>query len=113
MQFEPAVSQARDDRIVGDHDDGPSLSMKFAQLAQNDFFIQRVEVAGRFICQDNRGIVYQRPGNAHALLFSAGKLRWQMVGAILQSNTLQRGESSSLVRHAVEVLRQHYVFNGG
>jgi hypothetical protein len=55
-------------------------------------------------------IVDQGARNADALLFSAGKLRRQMIGAVAKPNTFQGSQRFLLVRHAMEVLRQHYVF---
>ena len=39
MQFDAAVGQAGDDGVVGDHHDGASLLVQFAQQAQDDFFV--------------------------------------------------------------------------
>ena len=74
MQFDAAVSQARDDRVVRDHHDSAFLLVELAQQAQDDLFVLRVEVAGWFVGQDDLGIIDQRACNAHALLLTAREL---------------------------------------
>ena len=82
MQFNAAVGQTSDDRIVSHHDDRASLLVKFAQQAQNDFFVDRVEIASGFVGQNNFRVVDQRAGNANTLLLASGKLRRQVAGAV-------------------------------
>ena len=74
VQFDAAVRQPRDHRIVRDHHDRSSLLVQFAQQAQNDFFICRVEIAGGLVCKNDFRIVNQRARDAHALLLASGKL---------------------------------------
>src|SRR5216684_3219032 len=113
MQFQPAVGQAGDDGIMRDHDDGASLSVHFTQFAEHDFFIYGIQVAGGLVGEDDVRVVDQGAGDADALLFATGKLRGQMVSAVFKTNVIERGQSFSLVRHAVKVLRQHDVFECG
>jgi len=42
VQFESAICKTGDYRVVRDHHDGASLPVKFAQQAQNDFFVRGV-----------------------------------------------------------------------
>ena len=70
----------------------------------------RVQIARGLVGQHDLGIVDQCAGDADALLLAAGKLRGQVVGAVFQSHALQGVERFLLVGHAVEVLRQHDVF---
>ena len=86
MQFDAAVGQARHHGIVRDHHDGASLLVKLAQQAQHDLFVQRVEIAGRLVGENDLGIIDQRPRNADALLLASGKLRGQVMRAIAQAN---------------------------
>jgi hypothetical protein len=39
VEFDAAVGETRDDRIVGDHHDRPPLLVKLAQQAQDDLFV--------------------------------------------------------------------------
>ena len=55
VKFNATVSESRDDRIVRNHHNGASLRMKFAQQAQHDFFVLGVQIAGRFIRQNDAG----------------------------------------------------------
>ncbi len=71
MEFDAAVGQARHHRVVRDHHDGAPLLMKLAQQAQNDFFVDRIEVAGGFVGQDDLGIVDQGARDADPLLLPA------------------------------------------
>ena len=48
--------------------------MEFAQQAQDDFFVLRVEVAGRLVGQDDFWIVNEGAGDADALLLASGQL---------------------------------------
>src|SRR6478609_661541 len=109
MQFQATVGQTGDNRIMRDHDDGASLGVHFTKLAEHDFFVHGVEVAGGLVGQNDVRIVDQGPGDADALLFAAGKLRRQMLSAVFESDLVERGQRFGLVRHAVEVLRQHDV----
>ena len=68
------------------------------------------KVARGLVRQDDLGIVDQGSGYAYSLLLAAGKLRWNVMGALLQSHAFKRVERFLLVRHAVEILRQHNVF---
>ncbi len=71
MQFDATVRQSGHDGIMRDHHDGASLLMKFAQQPQHDFFILRVEIAGRFVGQNNLGIVDQSARDTDTLLLAA------------------------------------------
>ena len=72
VQFDAAVGQAGDDRVVSDHHDGASLAVQFAQQAQNNLFVDRVQVSGGLVGKNDFGIVDQGAGNADSLLLSAG-----------------------------------------
>ena len=96
MQFQAAVCEAGHNGIVCDHDDGASLGMHFTQLAEYDFFIHGVKVAGRFVGQDDVWIVDQSTGNADALLLAAGKLRRQMIGAVPRPTWSSAARASDL-----------------
>ena len=59
------------------------------------------------------GSLIERARDAHPLLLAAGELRWQVVRAVFQSHAFQGVKRFLLVGHAVEVLRQHDVFERG
>ena len=60
----------------------------------------RVEVAGRLVGQDQRGLVHQRPGNGHALLLPARHLRRLVVGAVGQAHVPQQDAALSVASFA-------------
>ena len=78
--------------------------------SKDDALILGVEVAGGLVGQDDFRIVHERARDGDALLLAARKLRGQMRGAVCHADLLQRCQSFVFVRHAVEVLRQHHVF---
>ena len=80
VQFDAAVSQAGDDGVVRHHDDGASLLMEFAQQAQDDLFVNGVEVARGLVGKNDLGIVDQGARDADALLLATGKLRRERGG---------------------------------
>ena len=113
MEFDAAVGEARDNGIVRHHHNRASLLVKFAQQAQDDLFIQRIKIASRLVGKNNLRIVDQGPRDADALLLAPGKLRWQVMHPLAQAYAGQRFNRFFLIGHAVEVLRQHDIFDGG
>src|SRR5215469_11170315 len=82
MELNSSVSQPRYNRVMRNHHKRPSLLMEFAQQAQHDFFVRRVEIASRLVGQNDSRIVDQCPGDAHTLLLASGKLRGKMMSAV-------------------------------
>ena len=95
------------------HQDGAALLVQLGEQVQDDALVGRVQVAGRFVGQNDLGIVHQGPRDGHALLLAARKLRWQVARAVGKSHAIERAAGFAFVRHAVEVLRQHHVFERG
>ncbi len=85
--------------------------MTFAEQAQHQFFVYRVEITRGLIRQNDFRIIDERPGNADALLLAARELRRQVIGPVTQTHAGKRVNRFFLVGHAVEVLRQHHVLN--
>ena len=85
--------------------------MQSRQQAHDDGLIHLVQVAGGLIREDQLRLVDQRSRNAHPLLLSTRELGWQMVKPVTESHAAQRIRRFSLVRQAVQVLRQHHVFH--
>lgn len=56
------------------HHHGAPLMVQILEQIQHPPFIFLIQIAGRFIGEDNRRLVHQRPGNTHPLLLAAGKL---------------------------------------
>ncbi len=77
MQF--AVRPIGGTLVVGYEDN--CFGQRFLQLAhqvENLGGALGVQVASRFVRYDQRGVGHDRPGNADALLLTAGKLTWTM-----------------------------------
>ena len=81
--------------------------------AQDDLFVDGVEVSGGLVGQHDFWIVDQGARYADTLLLAAGKLGGKVVGALFQSHALEGFERFLFVGHAVKVLGQHDVFEGG
>ena len=72
-------------RIVRDHYD--RLIKSIVQLAkhlQNQFRVFRIEIAGRFVSQDNGRPVHDGARQRHALLLAARKLEWLVMHLVFQ-----------------------------
>ena len=87
--------------------------MKLFENVNHDIFIRFVKVSRRLVGKNDLGMVDKRACNADALLLAAGKLAWEMLCSVLQSNALQRFESFLFIGHAVVILRYHHIFNSG
>jgi hypothetical protein len=77
-------------RIVGDHHDGLVLAaIQRLQQIHDLFGVLAIEVAGRFVAHQQRGIGNDGPGDGDALLLSAGQLVRLVPGAIGQADQFQ------------------------
>src|SRR6266850_1044616 len=110
MQLHATVGQASHGGVMSDHHDGAALAMQLAQQAQHDDFVLRIQAAGGLVGEHDLRVVNQSARDAHSLLLSAGEVRGQMPGTISQADAVEGSQGFGLVSHAMEVLRQHYVF---
>ena len=78
--------------------------MQLAQQAQDDLFVDGVQVAGGLIGENDLGIVDQGARDADPLLLSARELSGQMPGTLFQSHMGQGCERLRLIGHAVKIL---------
>ena len=93
-------------RIVRDHADGRALAMQILQQFHHGFAVARVEVSGRFVGQQNRGLSAQRARHCHTLLLTAGELRRVMPDAMRHAHSFQRFHHARLAvgrRHPLPV----------
>src|SRR3954447_12075774 len=66
----------RDVRVVRHQDDGdPLLRVELLEHLEDLLARARIEVAGRLIGEQERGVIDQGPGDRDALLLAAGELR--------------------------------------
>ena len=75
---DPAVAQAYDApgvaggfRIVGDHNDRSAAGIELTEESHDLSARRRVEIAGRFVGQEDRRVVHEGSGNRDALLLPA------------------------------------------
>ena len=66
------------------------LAVDVADQPQDAAGRLRIQGAGRLIAQQHLGIIGQSPGNGHALLLSAGKLRWIDIRFVAQVDERQQ-----------------------
>ena len=70
---------------MGDQEDGVAVFMRETGEELDDVFrILLVEVAGRFVSQEDAGFVGKSSGNGNPLLFAAGELVGHAVGLVTQ-----------------------------
>ena len=60
------------------------------------FAIARIEISGRFVCQQNGWPAGKRPGDGHALLLAAGELTRQVFCPMSHAHALQASVTSDL-----------------
>ena len=111
-ELDAAVGLARDVGIVRNHEDGVARAMELAEDFEHDGFVGSIEVAGRLIGENQLGLIDECASNGNALLLAAGELGGKMRQAVGKADAAQRFFGLRFVRDAVEVLRQHHVFDG-
>ena len=77
-------------RVVGHHHDGGALLVDVLQQLHHAARHLRVEVAGRFVGQQQARAAGQRAGDRHALLLTAGQRRGQGVRLVGEAYALQQ-----------------------
>ena len=83
------------------------------KISQDDGFVGFVEIAGGLVGEDQFWLIDQRARDGHALLFAAGKLRGKMREAVAESDAAQGFGGLRFIGDAVEILREHHVFERG
>ena len=87
-----AAGVGRHVRFVGDHDDGDALfAVERHQQFHDLVAALAVEVAGRFVGEQQQRIGDDGAGDRHALLLAAGKFGRRVPRAFGQADPLQRG----------------------
>src|SRR5271155_842664 len=75
--------------IVSDHDDGlAEVLIELAEKAQDSFRTFGIEVAGRFVGQDDLRFANDGASERHTLLFAAGKLGGLVLQAAAQAEEI-------------------------
>src|SRR6185437_8052336 len=81
-----------------------------AEQLHHHGLVRFVQIAGGFVGEDDAGVVDERARNADALLLAARELGGQVGGAIGEADLTESCGRLALVRHAMEMLREHDVF---
>ena len=113
LQLDAAVGLARDVGVVRDHQDRVAGVVQLAENFHDDGFVGFVEIAGGLVGEDELWLIDQGAGDGYALLFAAGELRGEMREAVAEADAAQGFVGLRFVGDAVEVLREHHVFDGG
>ena len=95
--------------VVGDHDDGVAVAVEVLEELGDDLLVGGVEVAGGLVGEQDGWVVDEGAGDADALLFAAGELAGQVLGAGGEADAFEGGAGFGLVGHGVEVLGEHDV----
>jgi hypothetical protein len=102
---------------VGDeHEGGVRFVGQLAEQAEDVLATGGIEVAGRFIGENERGPVDEGAGDSDALLFAAGELAGQGGGAEAEADAFEQGGDAGFAfggRDADELERQLDIFGGG
>jgi hypothetical protein len=76
--------------IMGDYyDRGFSVTDDFRKMVQDRVAMAPVKLAGRFVRQDDLGLVDQGPGHCHPLALTPGKAIGRVVNAMPQVDAFQ------------------------
>ena len=105
-----AVGLLGDVGIVGDHEDGMASAVELAEQADDDFLVGLVEIAGGLVGQNELGLIDQRTSDGDALLLSTRELRGKVREAMPQTDAFEGVGGLRFVGDAMEVLREHHVF---
>src|SRR3990172_620654 len=101
--------------VVRDHQDRLALGDQIVEERENRLGRLGIQIAGRFVGQNDRRVVGQRAGDGNALLLTAGNRRRQLVGVLGQLNYLEQAHRALLPVagrvHISEVHRQHHVLD--
>ena len=91
--------------VMGDEDQSPTSFTTCAREKHGDFTcVLIVEVADRFVGEDERGIVDESPGNRDALLLAPAQSRRPVPGAIAKTDRVEEFQAAPWIRPP---LREH------
>ena len=91
-QDQVALAVACDVELVRHHDDGDALFVELLEHAHHLNGGLAVEIAGRFIREEDLGVVGECARDCDALLLAAGKLVGKMIGPVREADDLEAVE---------------------
>src|SRR5260221_428320 len=83
------LSMAPEARVMRHHANGRSFSMEFTEQIHDGVAVLGVEVARRFIRQENARFPTERTGDGDALLLSTGKLRRVVIHSMSHADAFE------------------------
>jgi hypothetical protein len=87
---DPRPRHRCDPSVVGHQHQGHAAFGVFGEQQIDDLLAGGfVEIAGRLVRHQDRGVRRQRPGERHALLFAAGQLRGIVMQAVAEANRVE------------------------
>src|SRR5688572_13032141 len=109
-QMNRSFSAARDPALVGDEHDSVARRMQSIEQGQNLGAGGAVQVAGRLVREQQRGLRDQRPGDRDALALSAGEFRGSMGRTIPEADVVERlGGAAPAFRPAHAAIGQRHL----
>jgi hypothetical protein len=90
FHHQDAVGLLSDALVVGHQHHGTPCSRQFVEQGEHLLARGAVERSGRLICQDEPGLVDQRPGDSGPLLLTSRHLLGQLVEVLTQPNRFRR-----------------------
>src|SRR6266511_3868545 len=105
-----APRTARDTLVVAHQNDRLTLLMQIVEHVQDFLPRGRIEVAGRFVCQDDERVVDESPCDGDALLLATGQFEWFVIQAMLQSDAggERLGALAALSRRSSLIIQRHF-----
>ena len=94
MQGDLSLRAIGDFSGMRDDNDGAAIAMKVFEQGQDLFAGDAVQCAGRFVGQNESGIVHDRARNDDPLLLASGELIWPMMTAVGQADAVERVSGS-------------------
>ena len=110
LQPQNTVGKLPKRRVVRHHHNRAPLTMQIGEQIQHPLLILFIQVARRFIRENNRRFVDQRPGDTHTLLLTTGKLARQVRHTMPKPYLFQHLPRRRFIHHAVVMLGEHDVF---
>ena len=89
FEGDDAVGAVGDVGVVGDHDGGLALAVEFGEEVEDPVAGLPIEVAGRFVGEEEVGLVNQGAGDGDALPFAAAEFAGAVFEAFAEAESLE------------------------
>ena len=111
---ENTIGIAAGERAVGSHDEG-RVKLAAPPRQKGEDLVARcsIEVAGRFVGEDDGGTFNHGPGDGHTLLLSAGEFVRVSLFLALEAHFSEGGQGCCRIRSVGEFKGKKDVFKGG